>query len=145
MTAVLPPNFEDEASLYSLATEYLHAAEILIETPVTKLNVSLVSYYLLGHAAELLLKSFLYKAGVPLKELKFDVGHNLEQLASRVQEIGLRPPLELPQIVALSSNYKAKSTEYRQLKAMSFPPKDLLLQEVRTLSSRVFSSVATWQ
>lgn len=145
MTAVLPPNFEDEASLYSLATEYLHAAEILIETPVTKLNVSLVSYYLLGHAAELLLKSCLYKAGVPLKELKFDVGHDLEQLAFRVQEIGLRPSLELPQIVALSTNYKAKSTEYRQLKAMSFPPKDLLLQELRTLSSRVFSSVAAWQ
>ena len=97
MTAVLPPNYEDEASLYSLATEYLHAAEILIETPVTKLNVSLVSYYLLGHAAELLMKSCLFKAGVPLKELKFDVGHDLKQLASRVQEIGLRPPLALPQ------------------------------------------------
>jgi hypothetical protein len=145
MTAVLPPNYEDEASLYSLATEYLHAAEILIETPVTKLNVSLVSYYLLGHAAELLMKSCLFKAGVPLKELKFDVGHDLKQLASRVQEIGLRPPLALPQIVALSTNYKAKSTDYRQLKAMSFPPRDLLLQEVRSLSSRVFSSVAEWQ
>ena len=144
MTVVLPPSYEDEASLYSLATEYLHAAAILIETPVTKLNVSLVSYYLLGHAAELLMKSCLHNAGVPLKELKFDVGHDLEQLATKVQEIGLHPPLALPHIVALSTNYKTKSTEYRRLKAMSFPPKDLLLQEVRALSSRVFSSVAAW-
>lgn len=144
MTIVLPPNFEDEASLYSLATEYLHAAEILVEKPVAKLNVSLVSYYLLGHAAELLMKSCLYNAGVPLKELKFDVGHDLEELATRVQAIGLHPPLALPHIVALSSNYKAKSTEYRQLKAMSFPPEDLLLQEVQALSSRVFNSVSVW-
>ena len=145
MTPALPPDYEDEASLYSLATEYLHAAEILIDTPVTKLNLSLVSYHLLGHAAELLMKSWLYKAGVPLKELKVGVGHDLAQLASRVQVIGFCPPLALPQIVALSINYKSKSAEYLQLKAMSFPPKDLLLQEVRALSSRVFSSVTTWQ
>ncbi len=144
MTVIVPPSYEDEASLYSLATEYLHAAEILIEAPVTKLNVSLVTFYLLGHAAELLMKSCLYKAGVPLKELKFDVGHDLEQLVTKVQAVGLHPPLALPHVLALGNSYKAKSTEYRQLKAMSFPPKDLLLQEVRDLSSSVFNEVAAW-
>jgi hypothetical protein len=144
MTVVAPPSFEDEASLYSLATEYLHAAEILAETPVTKINVSLVTFYLLGHTAELLLKSCLYRAGVPLKELKFEVGHDLEELVLRVQAVGLHPPLKLPHILALAKNYKTKSTEYRQLKAMSFPPQDLLLQEVRALSSRVFNKVAAW-
>ena len=144
MTAVAPPSYEDEFSLYSLATEYLHAAEILIETPVVKLNVSIVAFYLLGHAAELLMKSCLYKAGVPLKELRLDVGHDLEQLVNRVQDVGLHPPLELPNILALAKNYKAKSTEYRELKAMSFPPKELLLHEVQALSSRVFNNVAIW-
>lgn len=144
MTVVAPPSYEDEASLYSLAMEYLHAAEILVETPVTKLNVSLVSFYLLRHAAELLMKRYLHKAGLPIKELKSDVGHDLQELVARVQAVGLHPPLALPHILALSNNYKAKSTEYRQLKAMSFPPKDLLLQEVQMLSSRVFDTVATW-
>lgn len=144
MAVVAPPSYEDEASLYSLATEYLHAAEILVETPVTKLNVSLVTFYLLGHAAELLMKSRLYKAGVPLRELKCGIGHDLEELATKVQAVGLHPPLELPHILALADNYKKKSTEYRQLKRMSFPPKDLLLQEVRALSSRVFNDVAVW-
>jgi hypothetical protein len=142
MTVVAPPSFEDEASFYSLATEYLHAAVILAETPVTRINVSLVTFYLLGHAAELLLKSCLYKAGVPLKELKLEVGHDLDQLVLRVQEVGLHPPLELPHTLELAKNYKAKCTEYRQLKAMSFPPQDLLLEEVRALSSRVFNKVA---
>lgn len=144
MTEFASPTYEDEASLYSLATEYLHAAEILVEAPVAKLNVSLVTFYLLGHAAELLMKSRLYKAGVPLDELRFNIGHDLEQLVAKVQAVGLHPPLALPHILALAKNYKAKSTEYRQLKAMSFPSKELLLQEVRTLSSRVFNEVATW-
>ena len=90
------------------------------------------------------MKSCLHKAGVPLKELKFDIGHDLEQLVNKVQAVGLHPPLELPHILALAGNYKEKSTEYRQLKAMSSPPKDLLLQEVRALSFRVFNDVAVW-
>jgi hypothetical protein len=144
MTRIAPSSYEDELSLYSLATEYLHAAEILIETRVVKHDVSLVAFCLLGHAAELLMKSFLYKEGVPLNVLRLDIGHDLEQLVSRVQAVGLHPPLELPHIRALSKNYKEKSTEYRQLKAMSHPPKDLLLLEIQALSSRVFNNVATW-
>jgi hypothetical protein len=143
MTRIAPPSYEDELSLYSLAIEYLHAAEILIETPVVKQDVSLVAFYLLGHAAELLMKSFLYKVGVPLNELRL-IGHDLEQLVSRVQAVGLHPRFELPHIRALAKNYKEKSTEYRQLKAMSLPPKDLLLHEIQALSSRVFNNVATW-
>jgi len=143
MNVVTPTNFEVEASFYSLATEYLHAAEILVATPVTTLNVSLVTYFLLGHAAELLMKSCLYKAGTPLQKLKCNFGHDLGQLISEAQKLGHNPPLSLPNIHALAKNYKAKSTEYRQLKEMSLPPNDLLLQEVKVLDSRVFDQVIT--
>jgi hypothetical protein len=145
VTIVFPTEFEDEASFYSLGAEYLHAAEILSETPATKINVSMVTFYLLGHAAELLLKSYLFKSGVPLKKLKRDVGHDLRELAVLVQSIGLQPALQLPHILALSKSYRCKSTEYRQLKEMTLPPKDLLLQEVRALSSLVLKQVAMLQ
>lgn len=136
-----PPGFEDEASLYGLATEYLHAAEILSETPVTKLNVALVVLFLLGHAAELLLKSYLVKAGASIPELKAH-GHNLAVLVMEARAAGLRPQVSLTCIVRLSADYTAKFTEYRQLRAMEFPPQDLLLAEVRALQSLVFSSIA---
>jgi hypothetical protein len=136
------PTFEDEDSLYSLAAEYLHSAEILASAPVTKLNVSLVTFFLLGHAAELLLKSHLYKAGTSLTELKMQLGHNLAELEKRAQAVGFHPPLELPYVRQLSTNYGAKFTEYRQLKAMTFPPQDLLLAEVMALQARVFNRIA---
>ncbi len=142
MTAFASLCHADETSFYSLAMEYLQAAEILVDTPATKINVSLVTIYLLGHAAELFMKSCLYKSGVPLRELKIDIGHDLEVLVAKVQAVGLHPPLELPYLLSLSRSYKEKSTEYRQLKAMSLPPTDLLLHEVRMLSSRTFNQVA---
>jgi hypothetical protein len=132
---------EDDLSLFSLSAEYLHSAEILMNAPVTKINVSLVIYYLLGHAAELLMKSFLYNAGLPIKQIKKNFGHDLDKLVIEVQSIGLHPPLALPQILALDKYYKAKNTEYRQLKAKAFPSKDLLLEEIRALSSRVFNQI----
>ena len=70
MTSLRPPAFEDEASLFSLANEFLEAAEILARSPPDELNVSLVTLYLLGHAAELQLKCLLHKHGVPLADLK---------------------------------------------------------------------------
>ena len=87
MQPVPMPAFEDEASLFSLAGEYLEAAEILARTPPIKINVSLVTFYLLGHAAELLLKSLLHKHGVPLTDLKDwkKYGHDLSKLIKKAK------------------------------------------------------------
>ena len=86
-----PIKIQDEFSLFSLASEYLDAAEILIRTPPLKTNVSLVAYYLLGHAAELFLKSLLCLDGVSIKELKSTkrYGHNLSKLLEEAQRRGL--------------------------------------------------------
>jgi hypothetical protein len=141
MSVVVPPVFEDEASLFSLATEYLEAADILIQAPVVKLNVSLVTYYLLGHASELLLKSFLVKHGVSLKDLKCKFGHNLAKLIQRARELGLPESVSLTALQELSKNYTPKDTEYRQLVAATYPSRDRLLNELRVLESQVFNHV----
>lgn len=136
--------FEDEASLFSLASEYLEAAEILDAAPVLKVNVSLVIYYLTGHAAELLLKSFLYKKGIALNDLRKEYGHNLKKLVVAARSRGLSGALQLDHIEMLSKHYAPKSTEYRQLVAAQYPPRDLLLAQVQALQSQVFNHVATF-
>lgn len=141
MTTLAQPTFEDEASLFSLATEYLEAADMLIQAPAIKVNVSLVIYFLLGHAGELLLKSFLLKRGVSLDDLKYKLGHNLTKLIRCTRNLGLPESLPLLHLKDLSKNYEKKSTEYRQLKLQSYPQQDALLAELRTLERVVFNHV----
>ena len=147
MASLQPPPFEDEASLFSLANEYLEAAAILARTPPLKLNVSLVTFYLLGHAAELLLKSLLHKHGVPLDDLKDrkQYGHNFAKLVGQARKSGLIASTSLRSVEAFSKNYTPKHTEYRQNVATSLPPLESLLQELRALQSQVFNHVAQFQ
>ena len=147
MLSLQPPVFEDEASLFSLASEYLEAAEILARTPPVKMSVSLVTYYLLGHAAELLLKSVLHKHGVPLHDLKDrkKYGHSLAKLVSEVRRSRLVAPTFLSHVEAFSKIYAPKRTEYRKKVGMDLPPLEILLQELRALKSQVFSHVAHCQ
>lgn len=70
---------EDEGTFYSLASEYLEAAITLFNTPPTRINYWVVIYYLLGHSAELTLKSYLFDHGETPESLK-KVGHDLERL-----------------------------------------------------------------
>jgi hypothetical protein len=76
MTIVVLPNFEDETSHYSVATEYLHAAEILIETPVAKINASLVTFFhlvrnlKLGQTTTLILPQFVSYRGAAVELLR---------------------------------------------------------------------------
>jgi hypothetical protein len=137
---LLPPVFEDEATLFSLAGEFVEAASLLISQPPTRVNYSIVSYYLLGHAAELLLKSYLHKQGVPISELKKDYGHDLAELVRRSSAFDVG--VELPQIASLSLAYSEKRLEYRRRCQTSFPPLDALLSEVSQLQRRVFDQVA---
>lgn len=138
---------EDETTLYSLSTEYLEAATILNSTAPTRFNYSIVTFYLVGHAAELLLKSFLYKKGMSIKELrdKNKFGHDLAKLSTCARGKGLKPSVALKHISDLSVIYKDKQTEYRKYRKtglVEFPPLDLLFEEVSTLQNHVFNHIA---
>lgn len=131
---------QDDGTLYSLSDEFLEAARVLQATPPTRVNYSSATYYLLGHSAELMLKAFLFKHGVPIDELK-KVGHDLEKLVSRAKERGLPEKVHLQQVLELAETYKDKSFEYRTRKRKMFPNLDLLTEEIEGLQSAVFDRI----
>jgi hypothetical protein len=61
---------QDDYALFSLTDEFLEAAQVLQETQPVRVNYWSATYYLLGHSAELMLKAFLFKHGLSIKELK---------------------------------------------------------------------------
>jgi hypothetical protein len=142
--AVQPPEFQDEATLFSLASEYFEAATILVRPPATRTKVDSVVYYLLGHAAELLLKCFLHKRGVSIEKLKRQYSHGLAGLVDSAQSHGLDDRVSLKHVRDLSQIYEAKRLEYRWNMAATFPSIDDLLEDVRSLQSRVFDHVADY-
>jgi hypothetical protein len=137
-----PPDFEDEATLYSLSSEYFEAATIIYNTPPTKINCSAVIYYLLGHASELLLKSFLHKKGVPIPALRNKFCHDLSKLAKEARKYNLSSKVNLDNIVVLSSTYKYKKLEYRKKTAEQYPSIECLLIDIQELQNCVFENVA---
>ena len=128
---------EDEATLYSLSSEYLEAAKTLNSVPPTKLQYGIVTYYLLGHSAELSLKSYLFKKGMSIQELR-KFGHDLNLLLGKASEFGLK---RFSSIQDLSPIYKAKKLEYRQRRRETFPSIDSLIEEISELQSMVFDHV----
>lgn len=137
-----PPDFEDEATLYSLSSEFFEAATLLSNTPPTQTGYSLVTYYLAGHAAELMLKSLLFRQGESIRDLANGYGHNLESLVSRARLKGLPLAVSTENIQSLACAYARKRAEYRQKHPLTLPSLDLLLQEIKSLQSHVFDNVA---
>ena len=125
---------EDEETLYSLSIEYLEAAKTLNSVPPTKVNYGIVTYYLLGHAAELSLKSYLFKGGSSIQDLR-EVGHDLNSLLSKASELGLK---SFSSIRDLSPIYKPKKLEYRRRSRETFPSVDSLIEEISELHSIIF-------
>jgi hypothetical protein len=136
------PQFEDEATLYSLSSEFLEAATVLSNTPPTRVGYSLVTYYLAGHAAELVLKSFLFKHGDSIEVLAKRYGHELKWLVKRARLKGLPVAVSTEHIQSFSGAYSRKRTEYRRKTSLRLPPLDLMLLEVQRLQSHVFNHVA---
>ncbi|TVU92088.1 hypothetical protein [Vreelandella titanicae] len=130
--------FENEASLWSLSREFYEAAKTLEGNSPTQINYVTIKYYLLGHAAELALKSYLYKHGVAITELK-KIGHNLKELSQKAEDKGFS---QFQSIQELSPLYKAKELEYRQKKSVVYPSIESLYSDVRVLISRVFDHVS---
>jgi len=132
---------EDDGTLFSLASEYLEAAIVLHSTPPVRINYSLVAYYLLGHSAELMLKSYLFDHGETAASLK-TVGHNLSKLIQRSRKHGLAIPLT--SIKALSPVYLEKGLEYRKKKEQIFPNQEDLIAEIQALQSKVLDKILRW-
>lgn len=115
---------------------------MLSNTPPTRVGYSLVTYYLAGHAAELMLKSFLFKHGDSIEVLAKRYGHELKWLVKRARLKGLPVAVSTEHIQSFSDAYSRKLTEYRRKTPLRLPPLDLLLLEVRRLQSHVFNHVA---
>jgi hypothetical protein len=118
------------------AKEMLTAAGILHDSGVWKVNGP--TYYLLGHATEVALKSFLLACGCDLKRLKDRYGHDIAKAARRViaARHDLVSPLvekHLPQIELLNVYYKDKELEYRVTGFKRYPPKEELIAFLRML------------
>ena len=128
---------QDDGTLFSLSDEFLEAARVLQATPPVRVNYSSATYYLLGHAAELMLKAFLYKHGQTISDLK-KINHDLGKLAYLAREMGLPEKVQLNQIIRLAGTYKEKGFEYRTRKAKTFPSLDHLTEEIEKLQSAVF-------
>ena len=128
---------EDDCTLLSLSDEFLEAARVLQETPPIRVNYWSATYYLLGHSAELMLKAYLYKHGQTINDLR-KINHDLEKLVTRAREKGLPEKVKLNHVLHLAGAYNDKSFEYRTRKKKSFPPLDLLTEEIERLQSAVF-------
>ena len=118
------------------AKDMLLAASILHDSD-KEWKVQGPTYYLLGHATELALKSFLLANGDSLDRLRQRIGHNLAKAARRVRATKCDP---LAQTVAdnfevielLNFYYEAKEFEYRVTGLKSYPKKELLFEFLRT-------------
>lgn len=136
------PVFEDEATLYSLASEYFEAATVLSNTPPMRIGYTMVTYYLAGHAAELVLKSFLFKHGETIESLAKRYGHDLKLLVKHARLKGLPVSISTEHIQDFAKTYTSKHTEYRRKHLVKLPPLDLLLLEIESLRSHAFDRVA---
>ena len=96
-----------------------------------------VAYYLLGHAMELYLKSFLIGRGMTEKELRFKpYGHDLRELLieARRRKLGRELKLsnrDLNVVCLLNSHYKPKHLEYYAKGLYSFPPYSIIADVVK--------------
>ena len=128
---------QDDGTLFSLSGEFLEAARVLQATPFVRIGHSSATYYLLGHAAELMLKAFLYKHGQSISDLK-KINHGLGKLASKARAVGLPEKVQLDQTLLLATTYQEKSFEYRTKKRKTLPSLDSLTEEIGKLSAAVF-------
>lgn len=87
-----------------------------------------------------MLKSFLFKHGESIKTLK-RYSHNLKLLVKRARKKGLPDSVSIKHIQSFADTYGRKHTEYRQKQSLTFPPLDLLLQEIGILQSHVFNHI----
>jgi hypothetical protein len=137
----------------TLARDFL-ASAVKVQAPATseleelKQRVSLVSYYLAGHAIELALKSFLLVRGVSTNVLRGRAyGHNLSALLTecRRRKLGIIVKLserELRIIRLINEMYSAKELEYRHGGSRALPPYAAVVAVAERLCNGVYAHAA---
>jgi hypothetical protein len=139
-------------SFWKYSNEYFQAALFVQPRPQSpaeslRQRVSIPAYFLVGHAIELSLKSFLRKRGVPVEELRSrKYGHDLEALVLEAKRRKLGTvvklePAEMKVIGLLNRTYKIKELEYLVVGSKNLPSYEALLDltEKFVMSLRSFS------
>jgi hypothetical protein len=137
-----PPPLEDEASLFSLSSEFLEAALVLYDSLPTRIKFTMATYYLTGHSCELMLKSMLHMNGDTIDDLRKRYGHDLKLLIKRARFKGLPQTIGTEHMERFANAYTRKRTEYRQARQLHLPPLDSLLGEAKLLQAYVFSIIS---
>ncbi len=119
-------NKQNEWTLWHYADEFFFAAEEL-EKSVNPDKLLTPSYYLYGHSLELAIKCFLYKNGTTLKELKNNIGHDLETALNNAKNKGIDKYICIDSayknvVQGLNKYYKTKELEYMTSSNKTFPP-----------------------
>lgn len=132
---------EDEITFFVYADEFYYSATQL-ENSRNPGKVAIASYYLYGHALELLYKSFLYRKRFTLRFLKSELGHNLEKALMHAIDNGLESHLDIdnnyPEIVKdINMYYSTKEFEYMSRTEKSFPH----MYDVKDVVERTRNSV----
>jgi len=137
-----------------LAQQFLAAALKIQRRPSSDREAqvqrpSLVAYYLVGHAIELGLKSYLYARGLTVADLRRkSYGHQLKDLLAecrrrRIGRIVRFSPAELRSIRLLGETYAAKELEYMFGGSRTFPPYAEVVDLADRLAKGVFGYADT--
>ena len=134
------------ASIYRLtAVNFWKSAEILSASLDTKSDgtpatvTAIPFYFLVSHAAELLLKSALLKRGFPEGDLKkYDYRHNLDALLEELQKRGVSVTPDTVQLIrGLHSQHAHHALRYTALvddgQKIYMPPPPLMLSMLEEL------------
>jgi hypothetical protein len=113
-------------------SKQMFAAAVVLQASKNE-KVEGPTYYLLGHAIELTLKSFLLANGDSQERLRRRIGHDLRKAAQRVIAAKRDPISKLvadhrAYIEMLNPDYSAKELEYRVTGYKTYPPQEELLQ-----------------
>ena len=136
------PNNENERTFFVYADEFIFAAGEL-EKSSNPDKVATASYYLYGHALELIYKGFLYKNGATINELKYD-GHNLERILKKATDKGLCKYVFVDEkylavVQKLNKYYSTKELEYMNDKEKCLP----LLWDVKDVAEKTINALFT--
>lgn len=126
-------------SFWALARSYLAAADVLMEQGRT--DTYLPSIFLLCHALELGLKSYLLSVGFCDSQLR-GIGHDLVKCLSEAEARGLTghlrfSPSERDDLSRINEYYEGKELEYAFGTAKTFPS----VEQLRATVDRALTSI----
>jgi hypothetical protein len=130
-------------SFWALARSYLSAADALMEQGRT--DTFLPSIFLLCHALELGLKSYLLSVGATEPQLR-GIGHDLVKCLAEAEARGLSTHLRFSQaerddLNRINEYYERKELEYASGTAKTFPSVEQLRATVDRALTSIFNSL----